>query len=84
MKAVRKFEEKIEASDVLAHKTAGQLAQLLMEKEHFKTNSYYYLGGLIMFLYGRTVEEMAVEEDGKDAQREEDRKEAELKSLIAE
>ena len=37
----------------------------------------------MIFLYGRTVEEMAAEEDGKDAQREEDRKEAELKDLIA-
>lgn len=31
-----------------------------------------------MFLYGRTVEEIAREEDAKDAQREKDRKEAEL------
>ena len=79
MKAVRKFEEKVDASNILAYETAGQLAQLLMEEEHFKTHDYYYLGGLIIFLYGRTVEEMAAEEDAKDAQRVEDRKMAELK-----
>ena len=79
MKAVRKFEEKVEASNILAYETAGQLAQLLMEEEHFKTHEYYYLGGLIIFLYGRIVEEMAAEEDAKDAQRVEDRKMAELK-----
>ena len=50
MKAMRKFEEKVEASNILAHETAGQLAQLLMEEEHFKTHKYYYLGDLIIFL----------------------------------
>ncbi|KAK0508977.1 hypothetical protein JMJ35_008348 [Cladonia borealis] len=77
MKAVAKFEEKVETSDVLAYETAGQLAQLLMEEEHFKTYRYYYLGGLVIFLYGSTVEEMAADEDAKDAQWVEDGKEAE-------
>ena len=68
MKVVRKFEEKVEASNILAYETAGQLAQLLMEEEHFMTHKYYYIGDLIIFLYGRTVEETAAEEDAKDAQ----------------
>ena len=70
MSALKKFEEKVEARKVFAHETAGQLAQLLMEKEHFETHNYHYLGGLIRFLYGKTVEEMAKEEDIKDAKRE--------------
>ena len=49
------------------------------EEEHFKTHNYHYFGGLIMLLYGRMVEEMAGGEDAKAAQREEDRKEAELR-----
>ena len=81
MKAVRTFEKKVEARNILAHKTAGQLAQLLMEAEHFETHNYYYLGGLIMFLYGKTVGEMAREEDAKDAEREMERIQAELQDL---
>ena len=73
MSAVKNFEKKVEARDVLAHETAGQLAQLLMEEQHYDTHNYHYLGGLIKFLYGRTVEEMAAEEDIKDAQREHER-----------
>ena len=80
--AVRKFEKKVEASNILAHETAGQLAQLLMEQEHFGGHDYHYLGGLIVFLYGKTVEEMAREEDLKDVQRLKVRKEAELKDML--
>ena len=79
MKAVGRFEEKVESSDVLAFETAGELAQLLMEEEHFKTYRYYYLayryyylGDLVIFLYGGTVEDMAANEDAKDAQQVED------------
>ena len=70
MLALKKFEEIVQARNVFAHETAGQLAQLLMEKEHYKSHHYHYLGGLISFLYGKTVEEMAEEEDLKDAERE--------------
>ena len=73
MSAVKNFEKKVEARNMLAHKTAGQLAQLLMEDQHFDTHNYHYLGGLIEFLYNRTVEEMAAEEEMKDAQREKER-----------
>lgn len=69
MKAVRNFEQKVETSDILAYETSGELAQLLIEEEHFKTYDYHYLGGLIAFLHGRTVEEMPAQEDAKDAQR---------------
>ena len=67
------FEKKIEVRNVLARETAGQLAQLLVEDQHFDTHNYHYLGGLIQFLYNRTVEEMAAEEDTKDAHREKER-----------
>ena len=70
MWAVKTFEKKIEARNVLARETAGQMAQRLMEDQHFDTHNYHYLGGLIQFLYNRAVEEMAAEEDMKDAQRE--------------
>lgn len=69
MEAVRKFEKKVEARNIFAHETAGQLSQLLMEPEHFQGHHYHYIGGLIVFLYGKTIEEMASEEDVKDAQR---------------
>ena len=68
MKAVENFEEKLKSSDVQAFETAGELAQLLMEEEHLNTYRYYYLGDLIILLYGRTVEEMATDEDAQDAQ----------------
>ena len=80
--AVRKFEKKVEAHNLLAHETAGQLAQLLMEREHFGGHDYHYLGGLIVFLYGKTVEEMAREEDLEDARRLEERKAAELEKML--
>ena len=82
MDAVKKFEKKVEARNMLAHETAGQLAQLLMEEEHFGSHDYHYLGGLIVFLYGKTVEDMAREEDQKDAERSKERKEAQLKNML--
>ena len=63
MSAVKNFEKKVEARNVLVRETAGQLAQLLMEDQHFDTHNYHYIGGLIQFLLNRTVEEMAAEED---------------------
>ena len=41
MDAVRKFEKKVEARNILAHETAGQLAQLLMEQEQFGGHDYH-------------------------------------------
>ena len=47
MSALKKFEEKVKARNVSAHETAGQLAQLLMEEEHYESHDYHYLRGLI-------------------------------------
>ncbi|KAL2047269.1 hypothetical protein N7G274_001288 [Stereocaulon virgatum] len=76
MTAVTNLGKKFEARNILVHKTASQLARLLVEEQHPKIQNYHHLGGLLVFLYGRIVEEMAREVDAKNVQREQDRNEA--------
>lgn len=46
-----------------AHESEKEFARLLMEPNYYQQPEYYCWGGMFLFTYGKTVEQLVAEDD---------------------
>ena len=59
MNVVRDFETLVARRNAFAHETSEEFAKLLMREQFYQKNAYYYWGGLLEYVEGKSVEELA-------------------------
>lgn len=63
---LKKFSKYVKERNEAAHESKFQMVELLMSPSYHQTNDYYFGGGLMEYVYGKTVESMVEEAESDE------------------